>query len=425
MINIQSALETIKHGDIKSAMDQLQFVNTELYSLQEQISNVYAELQKKVNLVSEYKEGLITVTKLGPGTVEVDGDFIYGVGTFFTTDCEVGNLIKIGDETIAIDSIISDTELRTIYSFNFTSNYGVLYAIIKNATQELLTGDFQYGELNAKPYNGVVTQGSTLQQYGRMSLPTDVVNVQFVQRAVNPAMARAMNAIQRTGDYVTGTATAALSYTFDYVSMNWLNSNIAFDSCDVLFNSNTVTVGSETSGSDLKYYGESGDPNNVLVRKDLTDYVGTINTDNVYARWEATGYPGQAQLFSPFKSAGSSTKQESLGFSKYFKHTVSGLECLIDCKILITASMTTTVGVNIYGSHNWNITCIIKNTNGVIYAREDSGGNSATGNIAVFCHGSPSAVIQCVKGEILLAGFIQNHANNADVRVFVTLTGLR
>lgn len=273
-LNLHAAIEKIKHGDIKSAMDQLHFLTSEIVLLNAQVENLYAELAKKVNLTSQALNGALNKTVLGSGVVSVNGTNIDGIGTSFKTECAVGNLIKVGLESATITNIDNDTSITTNVSLTACSNQ--IYAIVKNATQELLTGDFQFGELNGDRYNGVITQDSTLQHFGRMTSPNDVVNVQFVQRAVNPAMARALNAIQRDGDIV-GLETVESIY----------------DRYNYLFRNINLILGDPSLGNtDAKYYGPIEDNNHILVKKSLDDAIFAITQKRYFTTpWYTDSIP--------------------------------------------------------------------------------------------------------------------------------------
>lgn len=378
-INLHIALEKLKTGDIKSAMDQLRYMSNEIVLLNTQVTNLYTELQKKVNLTSEKLNGAVAITKLGSGTVSTSAAIITGTNTLFQTDCSVGNIIKIGVETASIISISSNTSLTTNIAFSTMTNQ--LYAIIKNATQELLTGEFQYGELNGDPYNGVITQGSTLQQYGRMNAPNDVVNVQFVQRSVYPAMARALNAIQRDGDTVGLATVANISDRYDY-----------------LFRNVNMTIGDSVSGnSDLKYYGVNSNANNVATMADLADLLTTTGNTRFFAHWLATSVSARQGLLCGF--AGTPLQQSS-NFYDYFELTANGLTAKRNCNVLVIVSAQ--AGKNI-GADILICEMAIKKNN-IDMAYISSGYDGAGGGIGAPVGNSLQAALSLVIGDSIAAG---------------------
>jgi hypothetical protein len=256
-----SAIEKIKIGDIKSAMDQLHFLCSQVSNIKENITAIYEALSEKVDLTSAMQDGSTVVTKVGSGiisSVSTDGVTVTGTGTLFTAETQTGDGIRIGSETTYITAVTSDTVITV--SPALTGSYSnVIYAIVKNATKEVLTGDFNFGILNGNIFNGSVIQGSTFQHYGRMSQPNDIVNISFVQKSVNPVMVRAQNAIQRNGDSVAGTPGSEYSYTFNYLT--WA------------FGANT----------DVRYDGIVSNGDNIVNVNYITNAIA-IATDKFYAR---------------------------------------------------------------------------------------------------------------------------------------------
>ena len=261
-LELTAILEKIRIGDLKSAKDQLRYLCGQISNIQTNIAAIYEELATKVDLASAMQSGSTVVTKVGTGiigSVSSDGVTITGTGTLFTEETETGNEIRIGAETTYITAVTSDTIITVSPALTVTTYSNVIYAIVKNATKEVLTGDFNFGVLNGSIFNGTVLQGSTFQQYGRMSQQNDIVNVSFVQKSVNPVMVRAQNAIQRNGDSITGTSGNPYTYNFNYLS--WA------------FGANT----------DLRYDGIVSNGDNVVNVNYVTNAIA-IATDRFYAR---------------------------------------------------------------------------------------------------------------------------------------------
>ena len=261
-LELTAILEKIRIGDLKSAKDQLHYLCGQISNIQTNITAIYEELATKVDLASAMQSGSTVVTKVGTGiigSVSSDGVTITGTGTLFTQETETGNEIKIGAETTYITAVTSDTIITVSPALTVTTYSNVIYAIVKNATKEVLTGDFNFGVLNGNIFNGTVVQGSTFQHYGRMSQQNDIVNVSFVQKSVNPVMVRAQNAIQRNGDSVIGTSGNPYTYNFNYLS--WA------------FGANT----------DLRYDGIVSNGDNVVNVNYVTNAIA-IATDRFYAR---------------------------------------------------------------------------------------------------------------------------------------------
>jgi hypothetical protein len=249
--HLLSTLEKLKIGDIKSSMDQIRSLYGEIALIKQEIETLFTELDSKVSLVSRKLDGPSTVSKLGTGiiaSITNNGTVLNGTGTLFSKEVAIGNQIKIGSETVTVtglDSLSPDIKM-TVTPALVGSYTNQIFAIIKTATKELLKGEFDFGELNGDAFNGVIRQGSSLETYGRMTQPADVVNVSFVQKQTTPIMVRAQNAIQRDGDNISGPLDSRYIYTFDNTNFN--------------FGPNV----------ELTYEGVTSSPTNLVTRADLT-----------------------------------------------------------------------------------------------------------------------------------------------------------
>lgn len=313
-----SLLEKLKAGDIKSAMDQIKYLCTQISLLQSDIADIYTELNGKVDLVSEMQDGATIVTKIGIGviaSVTNSGTTLIGTGTLFTKNVALGNQIKIGAETTTItafDPVTPDTSITV--SPALTGTYtNAIYAIIKPATQEVLTGDFNFGVLNGDQFNGTVLQGSTFQHYGRMSQPNDIVNVLFVQKAVQPVMVRAQNAIQRNGDTITGPSTTGAPrylYSFDYTN---------------------ITFGAHT---EVQYLGSNSNP---------TD-IATMNDVDVASMNHAVSFSAVGTTTFPDPNTSLTLDHDDGVLTEYFTWvpgaTGSQFLCNADCRVLVIGNFS-------------------------------------------------------------------------------------
>lgn len=250
----QNLIEEIRNGDLRSAMDALRGLTKFAVDLQQQLITVKTELDKKINATSKYLDSPTTIELVGHGTISCDADSakVIGVGTFFMKDISVGNLIKVGSLSRSVIGIDDDTHLTvdTIFNNPF-SNYS--YNVIRHQNKETFKGMFEFGELTHDtnnveltniPFKGNIAQNSYFTHYGRISDPYDLVNVRFVQNAVAPAMARALNAIQRDGDTIgrltkkTNTNNLVDPYVYWY-----RNCSFKFtDQCSLDFTDSPLTV---------------------------------------------------------------------------------------------------------------------------------------------------------------------------------------
>jgi hypothetical protein len=306
--HLLSALEKLKIGDIKSSMDQIRSLYGEVALIKQEIETLFTELDSKVSLVSRKLDGPSTVSKLGTGiiaSITSAGTVLNGTGTLFSKEVAIGNQIKIGSETVTVtglDSLSPDIKM-TVTPALVGSYANQIFAIIKPATKELLKGEFDFGELNGDTFNGVVRQGSSLETFGRMTQPSDVVNVSFVQKQTTPIMVRAQNAIQRDGDNIVGPSNLnRYEYTFDKTTF--------------LFGDNST----------LDFSGIIGSPTS-LTTKQYVDNAFNIATTKFYKRiLGSTTYTN-------------GTHTESSNIDDYLTVTGNGIIIKKPCLALIIASV--------------------------------------------------------------------------------------
>lgn len=347
--HLLSALEKLKIGDIKSSMDQIRTLYGEVALVKQEIETLFTELDSKVSLVSRKSEGSLTVSKLGTGiiaTVTSAGTVLNGTGTLFSKEVAIGNFIKIGSETVTVTGIdVTTPDIKLTVTPALVGTYvNQIYAIIKPATKELLKGEFDFGELNGDTFNGVVRQGSSLETFGRMTQPSDVVNVSFVQKQTTPIMVRAQNAIQRDGDSIIGPVGNRYLYEFD--------------NTDIDFGSNV----------ELTYNGITSNPTNLVTKANLDEVHNAKGF--IYFKFES-----QTINLATTPNPG----EESNFLNNYFTLTGNSFICNKPCLTLITASFSanTGVGADRTMALNWSI-----NVNNVIKAKSitSSWSSSASNN---------------------------------------------
>jgi uncharacterized protein YycO len=337
--HLLSALEKLKIGDIKSSMDQIRSLYGEVTLIKQEIETLFTELDSKVSLVSRKLDGPSTVSKLGTGiiaSITNAGTVLNGTGTLFSKEVAIGNQIKIGSETVTVtglDSLSPDIKM-TVTPALAGSYINQIFAIIKTATKELLKGEFDFGELNGDAFNGVVRQGSSLETYGRMTQPADVVNVNFVQKQTTPIMVRAQNAIQRDGDNIVGPVGNRYTYFFN-------NTNIDFG-----------------SNVELTYSGVTSSPTNLVTRANL-DQVHNAK-GFIYFKFESQTI-NLATIPNP--------NEESNFLNNYFTLIGNSFVCNKPCLGLITASFSANTGIatDRKMALNWSI-----NVNNVIRAKSET-----------------------------------------------------
>lgn len=399
-----SALEKIKTGDLKSAMDQVYFLCSQISLAQQDILNIYTELENKVALQSRMQDGLSTVSKLGTGiisSITSGGTVLNGAGTLFSKETAIGNTIKIGAETTTItafDVAIPDTKITV--SPAITGTYlNQIYAIIKSSTKEVLTGDFDFGILNGLKFNGKIAKDSVLEHRGRMTDPTDVVNVNFVQKAVNPVMVRAQNAIQRDGDNITG---PNINNKYNYV----------FDKVTMLFGIDST----------LDFQGIISDPTSLVTKAYVDASSGGIIDDKFFAHWQ-TGtlgvagschYSNYAGILCPF---GNAPIEKSDNFDSCIQVTATGLKALgKKRRILIIASGNG--GLN-YGNDIVQSDMYIKK-NGIVYAHSVDGYDGSNGGVGANTGTSVTALMELnLINDSVVAGYNNDQsASEMTVSIF-------
>ena len=335
-MNIQLAaiLENLKIGDLKSSMDQIKSLYTEVSLVKEEIADLYNKLNEKISLASRMSDGTTQVTKIGAGIISSItniGTTLNGTGTLFTKEIAVSNEIKIGSEITVVMAIISDTEITVEPAIN--GNYiNQIYAIIKPATLEVLTGSFDFGQLNGDTFTGIVKQNSVLEHYGRMSSTNDVVNLGYVQKSINPVMVRAQNAIQRDGDDIIGPAGTQYTYNFDRTAFNF----------DI--------------DTELKYSGTVADPLQLTPK---------VYVDNAVSQ-ASSSVRSFVYYHSPttvINLASSSVKELDF-LEKYFTPSGIGLKCIKKCMCIIHASFSGYTGV--YKDRDMNVVLEIKQNSTVL-----------------------------------------------------------
>lgn len=413
-------LESLKLGEIQALFDQLKFISYKLAVQQAQVDNVIASLNNKINAQSEYNEADVVRNIAGSGTITTNGLIVTGKSTLFTSEVSfdlsdtIKTYIKVGANKREIASVESDTQLTLVSSFPTNLTTDSFYGLELPVTKEVLSGDFRFGELNnpLKQFRGFLEQGSYFLHHGRIQDPYDLVNVKYVQRQVAPAMARALNAIQRDGDII-----GLEGYTADKY--------------EYLFRNCLMTIGDPLSAnSELKYYGPTTDPNHVITRNVLEGYDNAVANSDFYARWQANR--------SQCPTAGGMSavcclppKEQTDNLGMYFQISGNGLVYLgtDPIKILVTISAFTDVSStkSSDGSAGHSLTArIINSKRNIEYAINQNGqshsdehGSSAT----IGC--SASAVIRCVKDDIIVFGVTQEQPRKPEVYIKATLTRMR
>lgn len=383
----------------------LKRLSKELMSLKTYANKINAEVDKKVNLESQITDSELTKNHILTGVISATGTDVVGTNTLFTKELTQGFRLNISNESKIITKITDDTH-ASVEPPGFSSFANQLATITKPVTKEELVGSFSFGNLST-PFNGSINKGSSLKHYGNMVDIADVVNVGFVLKSTNAALQRAAQAIQRDGDTVGDDASDQLNYLFQNVKWTFN------EYCNVL------------------YYGSTADPNNILVRKDLDNYINGVDTIDFYARWNRLKKSGQMKsckddgvdVYSPTLH---DPDEETGSFKDYFKPADDGLTCLKDCKILVTYNMAS-LG-NICGSwpgHAWH--GYIKDlTTKILYSYDSSGfGRSDNDSGDIAGHVSCSAIIYCKTNHKYLIGSSTAGYNDEELRATATLTRLR
>ena len=331
-------LEETKNKHLRSAADQVRALFGEVKDIYSQIENIQTELDLKVNLRSKkLLDGTVNYSVIGSGSVSASGFEVIGTNTSFTTECVISDQIKIGTETKTILTITDNTHL-TIDNVSpataFTSTYtDQVYAFIRPATRERLIGEFEFGQTNGTPFNGAINQGSVLTHAGRMTNPLDVVNINFVQKSVGPAMSRAINSIKRDGDIVgPTTVVTGIQPVFYYT----------FQNCDFTYTSGKIAFKSQC---EVTYEGPCSDDLDIVNLGILKQYT---NISQMYANWNVTT-GNLATVSSSLITVGSDVVanilapsiavSESHNLNEYFDITSGGLVAKKNCIVHVDAGV--------------------------------------------------------------------------------------
>jgi hypothetical protein len=397
----QLALEQINKVNLKSTLAQIHEAFLHLQNVKQDIDDIYVQLNKKVNLVSDMLDGQTTSKVLGPGTVSVSGSTVTGTGTNFLQYVSITDQIQVGAELETVLSIQDDTHLTTVNPFvtAYTNN---IYAIIRPATRERLIGDFEFGQLNGQQFRGVIQAGSYLEQYGRIATPNDVVNVQFLQKTVSPAIVLAQNAIRRSGDkvgieFVTGVPPTSFQFintsmTFDAHSSVYFNGTI--DDTTLLGRTQFATVG--------------------YVQQLVADQLNLYKTQLFFAQWvndsvqSLTPYGGYYPLFSVAPLVTNSHTPLGIDdFNQYFQTTSAGLLCLKPCSVLVICNTFQDRVPNnshssgaLWGQITHNTTVLSFGSS----SGEASNAHGASHGPSFTC----SAVVECAIGDHISCGVVSN-----------------
>jgi hypothetical protein len=414
--NELQSLEKLQIGDIKSAMDQIKYLIIENNAVKTKLSDLYAELDKKVNLESNYLTEQVPVTVIGSGVVSATGSNIVGTETLFTTEIHPGDSIKIGIETQVVETIVSDTALTTVDPFTNSTNQ--VYAITKLINPEVLIGNFEFGITNGKIFNGIVKQNSVFQSFGRMTDPNDIINVQYAQRLATPAMIRANNSILRTGDTV-GDPTSTITpvdtrYIYNMTNLVW-----NFDSQCNAYYGGVI----DEANTDL---GRSSFINRGYLLDTLSDNSTAYKNDFFTAHWASESHAGIPIVgvggYNIFNIAGTPPNNKTGSINLYFSSSSSGLNCVKECTILVSINgymdMTRTDD-----GHGGLIAQIALGSNVVSKMLNYETHSNAHGSAAVI-GSSCLAIVHCMPGDIIAAGLGQMSDLNT-IHSYLSITMLR
>lgn len=266
----------------RSTLEQIHNAYQRIAEIQNEIQDIYEELNKKVNLVSRVLDGVTSTIIVGKGSVSVVANApnkIYGSNSLFTKYVEVGSQIQIGSEVVTVTEIVGDSELTVSPSLS-NAYSDVFYGIIKQTTHEQLSGDFEFGQINGRPFRGVISQDSSLEHYGRIAFPSDVINLGTAQKLVQPAMNLAQNAIRRTGDTIGDTNpnsnnTKKLVYSYGTTDFKYINTVQKYENSQVELDSKST----------IRWLGiPTGDPDLVNVK-----YINDKKAETNPAYWTCPG----------------------------------------------------------------------------------------------------------------------------------------
>lgn len=303
--------EIIRDYDLRSVADQLKKLYQKAHDIQVAIDDIQLELDSKVDLISRSQSlnSITTSNIIGSGVISStgisDGSVITftGIGTYFTSEIAAANTtltnyaIRLGAISYSVVAINNDGSLTVSGATNISAFTEQFYSIVKPVTAEQLVGDFEFGVLNGKLFNGRINQKSILSHYGRMADPFDVVNVQYVKNATYPILVKALQAIKRIGDTVGTNSATGTTYTYNYNNclFNFDNS-VTYGSATTTqtaaqrlalstFNFNTFTMnykncninlGTADATSDVRYYGPIAVGANIATKEYVDNNAQTI-----------------------------------------------------------------------------------------------------------------------------------------------------
>jgi hypothetical protein len=403
-------IEVIKDVYLKSALSQIFEAFVKLQQLGITIDDIYTQLNKKVNLVSDMLDGETTAKILGPGTVTASSTNVVGTNTFFKRYMMPGNQIQIGSEISTIDVITDDTHMTVMTPF-VSSYTDVIYSIIRDATREELMGDFNFGQLNGEQFRGVIQEGSYLEHYGRIATPNDVVNVRYVQKSVGPAIVLAQNAIKRSGDTVGAVPISGTLPT----AFNFINCDFLFDEHCTLRFKGVVSELDLTQVATVKYV-------NDMIQTHVDTYIAQL----FYAQWvcdNCQSLSGAGGLWRPLSVTPFTHNTNGSQYNEYFTIGTYGLTCIKACSILLT--MDTFQDSYHNNSQNEGSLLVGNITQNAIQLSAGQSFMEASNTIgsehkpAFSC----SAIIECSIGDVIACGVVGNRPGA--IHAYTSLTRLR
>lgn len=294
--------ELSRDFDLRSTEDQIKKLYQQAHDLQIAIDDIKLELDSKVDLISRSQSlnSVTTSNTIGSGVISStgisDGTSITfsGIGTYFTSEIAAANVtltnyaIRLGAVSYPIISINNDSSLTVSGTTNISAFTEQFYSIVKPVTAEQLVGDYEFGVLNGKLFNGRINQKSILSHYGRMADPYDVVNVQYVKNATYPILVKALQAIKRIGDSVGINSTTGTTYSYTYHNCCFdFDNSVTYGTATTTqtaaerlalstFNFNTFTMnyrncainlGTPDATSDVRYYGPIAVNANIVTKE--------------------------------------------------------------------------------------------------------------------------------------------------------------
>lgn len=379
-------------------------VHDEIYGLTKKYSNIISSLNdmqenlnKKVNLTSEQVDGSTTTSKLGSGTININGTTLTGDSTLFLSELSPGDTLKISTYSFVIQSIDSSTTAYVIENLNNIYLNNQIYSIIKLSTKEVLNGPFSFGDLK-NTFQGRIGEGSILEHYGRMTQPNDLVNLNFVKKSVTPALVLARKAIQRTGDTIE-----SLDESSPY--------NYIYNNCNLYYNNIKMVIGQDDTSrvSSFEYHGITTGDYNIITRKDLKQLTDNYTSVNSTYGLVSKNYSGAASGVSIVL-----TPDVNNNLTEYFTINNSTLTCQKDCVFLLNfkASGKTTVGQDCSISLSASLTAggqvIDQDISKDWSSKGSTGGDNgiAFGKIALF------AISKIQAGQTIVLDFSTSGTNN-------------